>query len=223
MNTLEYILNKYGIILDDHKRMPIEIPNVGRDTLAALFHELGFTVGAEIGVEQGVYAEILCKNNPQLLLYGIDAWKAYKGYRDHTTNTKLQRFYETTVERLKPYNTELIREFSMDAVHKFEDNSLDFVYIDANHDFQNVTNDVHMWLKKIKVGGIIAGHDYAKYSKPTNMHVAEAVNGYTEAYGIRPWFLLGTNAIIPGEIRDSSRSWFWIKTEFPSHRGNHRD
>jgi len=41
----------------------------------------------------------------------------------------------------------------------FEDNSLDLVYIDAAHDYENVKKDISFWLPKIRLNGIIAGHD----------------------------------------------------------------
>lgn len=218
------IANRFGINLNEHRRMPIEIPNIGRDGFAGVLAELGFNVGAEVGVEQGVYSETLLKANPNLILYCVDAWKAYRGYRDHTTDSKLQRFYETTVQRLAPYEGRfnIIRAFSMEAVKAIPDRSLDFVYIDANHDLMNCVQDIHQWSKKVKIGGIIAGHDYADQKKPTNMHVYEAVHAYTRAYAISPWFVLGTKAIVDGVIRDEARSWFWINKEHPP-RGKHRD
>jgi len=222
MDTLQYIKERFNLEFDRNTRLPIEIPNIGRVGMAELFREMGFTIGAEVGVEQGVYSEELCRANPDLKLYAVDAWKAYKGYRDHTTQQKLEAFYESAKNRLEGYNCELVRKFSMDAVKDFKDRSLDFVYIDANHDFQNCTNDIAEWSKKVKIGGIISGHDYASQRKPTNMHVAEVVNGYTKAYDIKPWFVLGTKAIVRGIIRDESRSWMWVNQEHPP-RGKHRD
>jgi hypothetical protein len=224
MNTLDYILDKFNIVYPEveycadgegeviHTKMPIEIPNFGRDQLAVLFAELGFTMGAEIGVEQGVYSEILCRANPKLKLYSIDAWKAYRGYRDHTRQEKLDMFYKITQARLSGFNYELIRKFSMDAVKDFKDNSLDFVYIDGNHDFLNVTNDIYHWSKKVRPGGIISGHDFVKRrDEMAHVHVRMVLNGYTDAYKIRPWFVLGREAVVEGEIRDGSRSWMWVK------------
>ena len=164
-----------------------------RDELSAIFHGLGFTSGAEIGVEQGAFSESLLKDNPDCKLYAIDAWKAYRGYRDHTRQGKLDRFYESAKTRLASYNVEIIRKFSMDAVKDFADRSLDFVYIDGNHDFYHCTSDICLWSKKVKVGGIIAGHDYVRWNglKSTTCHVVDVVNAYTRAMDIRPWFLLG--------------------------------
>lgn len=211
MSTLNYILKKFNIGLTDKTPMPVQIPNFGRNQLAQLFVELGFNTGAEIGVEQGEYSEILCLANPKLKLYAIDPWKAYRDYRDHTRQSKLDRFYETTKTRLAPYNCEIIRKFSLDAVRDFPNRSLDFVYIDANHNFQNVTNDIVEWSKKVKINGIISGHDYYKQKYKSQYHVWYVVNALTDAYRIKPWFVLGSKLVLKGQIRDKPRSWMWIK------------
>ncbi|NIV98148.1 class I SAM-dependent methyltransferase, partial [Candidatus Saccharibacteria bacterium] len=61
-----------------------------------------------------------------------------------------------------PYkdNVEFIKKTSMEAVKQFEDYSLDFVYIDAAHDFNNIMLDLIKWVPKVKIGGAVCGHDY---------------------------------------------------------------
>ena len=54
-----------------------------------------------------------------------------------------------------------VQSSSLKAAERFEDKSLDFVYIDAAHDYENVKNDIKAWLPKIKDMGLIAGDDYA--------------------------------------------------------------
>jgi SAM-dependent methyltransferase len=202
--------------LDLTKRSPVEIPNTDRSTLAGLFNALGYRRGVEIGVERGRYSEVLCRENPGVELFCVDAWKAYRGYRDHVDDKKLQRFYEEAQERLAPYNVTFVRKFSLDAVKDFADASLDFVYIDGNHDFQHCTNDIAEWGKKVRPGGIIAGHDYSRYRWPNRIHVVQAVNGWTDAEEVKPWFLLGSQAKVEGQLRDDSRSWFWVQREYRS-------
>jgi predicted O-methyltransferase YrrM len=51
---------------------------------------------------------------------------------------------------------------SIYAAKSYEDKSLDFVFIDANHDFEFVKQDIESWLPKIKPGGYIGGHDYSE-------------------------------------------------------------
>lgn len=53
-----------------------------------------------------------------------------------------------------------VRKPSLDAVQLYKNRSLDFVFLDAAHDYENVKNDILSWYPKIKVGGWLAGHDY---------------------------------------------------------------
>lgn len=210
MNTLEDITKRYSL---NTLEKIIEIPNTDRKTLAELFCVLGFKYGAEMGVERGIYSEVLLKANPQLKLFSIDAWTAYQGYRDHVSQEKMDELLADAHKRLDPYQRcTLIKGFSTDVVKQFEDESLDFVYIDGNHEYQQVVNDVCEWDKKVKVGGIVAGHDYIKRRGGQYlMHVPQAIEGYVDAYQIRPLFILGRKHASEGEKRDSSRSWFYVK------------
>lgn len=204
-NTLEFILSKFHT-----GDKPTEIPNTGRDTMATWFKELDFKAGAEIGVLAGEYSEVLCKSNPECLLYGVDPLIPYAEYKDYQKPSTFNKAYEDLLIRTKGQNFKLIRKFSADALDDFMDESLDFVYIDANHDFVNTTFDIYNWSKKVRKGGIISGHDYFPAQSKTN-HVFHVINAYTKSYRINPWFVLGSNAEIEGQIRDRVRSWFWVK------------
>ena len=218
MDALKYIENKFK--LDLNSRLPIVIPDIGRNGLAELFREIGFKSGAEIGVREGEYSEILCRANPGLKLFGVDPYTNYKGYRDHIKNESFDDYYETAKARLASYNFEFVKKFSIDALGDFEDQSLDFVYIDANHDFKNCTDDITGWTKKVRYGGIISGHDYIKYRRPTNIHCYEVVNAYTSAYDIKPWFMTSSKVIIDGKETVEASSYIWVNQPFPSPRGN---
>ena len=211
MDTNAYIIEKYK--LEGYRRMPVEIPNMGRNNLPELFNELGFTTGAEIGVASGRFSKILCEGMPNLFLYCVDAWKVYApDYRDYTDQALLTGLYEDAKKRLAPYNIKFIKNFSMNALKSVEDESLDFVYIDANHEYPFVTLDLVHWTKKVRPGGIIAGHDYYESNvKKTKCQVIPALQGYTRAYKIYPWYVIGTKAKTPGLIRDTSRSWMFVK------------
>ncbi len=204
--TLEYIMKKYNLTLG---KSPIYLP-IGRKGLAQLFAELDFNEGAEIGVEQGLFSEELCKANSNLVLDCIDAWCAYKGYRDHVRQGKLDRYFLETTERLKPYGCNIIRRWSMDAVEEFSDASLDFVYIDANHNFKYVAEDIAEWSKKVKPGGIVAGHDYVRNKSSIDCHVKPVVDCWCYTFKINPYFIVtrGDKERLPG---DNFPSWFWVK------------
>lgn len=153
----------------------MEIRN--KTDLAKHFNNLGYKVGAEVGVLDGDYALTLCKEISNLKYYGIDNWHIAEDMPNHKHRGK----YEHVLEILKPYNAEIIKELSIDAVKKFEDASLDFVYIDANHRFDYVVMDIIEWTKKVRKGGIVSGHDYEK-SKTKG--VIQAVDGYISSHGL---------------------------------------
>ena len=216
MNTFDFIVDKYKVNLDG--RYIIDIPNIGRDNMAQDFAELGFTKGAEIGVFKGKYSEVLCKANPQAQIWGVDAWEVAAHPKGVFTedDAKLQGYftkcYEETVKRMSPYkNYTLVKKYSVDAVNDFDDQSLDFVYIDAGHDFMNFTQDLHWWLKKIKIGGIMSGHDYARYPFRKYIHVKRVLEAYAWSYKMIPFFIVGAEEYKDGTVRDRYRSWMWIK------------
>jgi hypothetical protein len=62
----------------------------------------------------------------------------------------------------------MIRSLSNQSVSLFEDESLDFIYIDGNHSYESVKEDMNIWFPKLKKGGLFAGHDYLKidWSEP---------------------------------------------------------
>jgi SAM-dependent methyltransferase len=183
--------------------------------LAEWLHELNFKTGVEVGVAAGEYSEILCEANPKMKLYGVDPWLPYAGYRDYTRTSTFATLYADAKRRLEGRpNYEFIKEFSMDALRRFDDNTLDFVYIDANHQDPYVGQDIAAWHKKVRPGGILAGHDYArpKGKDGSLIHnVKGAVQSYAADNNIKPWFVLGSFKAQKGEIRDSVRTWMWVK------------
>lgn len=212
MNSLDFIIKKFNLTEKDLAGSPTEIPNAGRANLALLFAELGYKKGIEVGTAGGRYAELLCLSNPEMELFCVDAYKVYNGYRDYTRTDEMDDMREEAHKRLEKYPVEFIENFSMDAVDLFADNSLDFVYIDANHEWAYITQDLYYWSKKIRPGGIISGHDfYRSNRKDSKCHVRGAVLGYAYAFRLSPWFVLGRDEKRAGEVRDNSRSYFWVK------------
>lgn len=213
LTVADYIFSNYiknnSLVV---KGKPIEIPNVNRISLAKMLGELGYKIGAEVGVEQGIYSKVLLENNKELKLYCIDPWKAYDGYREHVSQEKLDKFVEITKQRLENYNYEIVRDFSPEVANKFKDEFFDFVYVDGNHDLPHAVNDICAWWPKVRKGGILAGHDYINRSNPKlGMHVPQAIKAFMDSYHVGPLYVLGRKDKLPGELRDNTRSWFIIK------------
>ena len=212
MTTLDRV-KAYFSLPDELGPSPVEIRGACRKDLPALFAYLGFTEGVEVGTYRGRYAKMLCGGNPALHLTCVDAWKAYPGYRDFTIQAELDAVYLQAQEKLRPYGASFLRAYSVDAAKTFKDGALDFTYIDANHSYEGCTTDLFAWVPKVRPGGIVSGHDYRHFRRSLNIRVVEAVQGYTAAHDIAPWFVLGRNKVKKGEVRDRERSFFWVVPE----------
>ena len=202
MDTLAYFINKYGI--DITKESPFKL-SISRETdIPQIFKELGFKIGAEIGVYRGAYSETLLKAIPGLKLSGIDLWEIYPGYRDYR-KTDISEAQKEALERTKDYDCTLIRGWSNEIVKKFADESLDFVYIDGNHAFEYTVQDIALWSKKVRKGGVVYGHDFEDWSRNWrrfDMGVINAVTGWCQSYQIHPWFIIG---------KDKHPGWLYVK------------
>lgn len=187
----------------------IEIPNCNRDDFPEFFQDMGYKAGVEIGVWKGEFGKILAENG--LKVYGIDPYIYYKECMFYGKQEHLDQAYEVAKKTLAPYNYTIVRKASMEAIKDFDDESLDFVYIDGNHSFKYVAEDIWEWSKKVKKGGTISGHDYMFFKKLGYCDVKYVVEAYTAAMEIPKWYVLGRRHPRPGEKRDKFRSWFWFK------------
>jgi predicted O-methyltransferase YrrM len=62
------------------------------------------------------------------------------------------------------------------AANNFVDGSLEFVFIDANHEYEPIKADIKAWLPKVRKGGVLAGHDYGSDSYRPHPGVSKAVH-----------------------------------------------
>jgi predicted O-methyltransferase YrrM len=103
----------------------------------------------EVGTRYGDLAYEAIKARPDLKLTVVDNWQGAFADGEQVTREKLRGF-DVVIEK----NT------SVEAAKFFNFESLDFIYIDAAHDYANVTADIEAWWPKVKKGGILSGHDY---------------------------------------------------------------
>ncbi len=178
-----------------------------RVDLCRLLADLGYRRGAEIGTWAGEFAESICHANPGVHLTCVDPWLQYKHYNEKKNNqARLDVAYDEARARLAPFGCTLMRLSSAKAADLIQDGSLDFVYIDANHAEDHVRQDLEAWAPKVRSGGVVSGHDYCPNPKATKAHligVKPAVDGYTHAHGIAPWYVLAA---------EKAPSFFWVAT-----------
>lgn len=120
--------------------------------------------GAEVGVFDGFTSDALLRKLPGLHLWMVDPWKPYEG------NSVLGNLDQAAFDRARSHAlwwTEharerrfVLQESSQQAASRFAEAALDFVFIDANHLYEHVRNDLRAWWPKLRPGGLLTGHDY---------------------------------------------------------------
>lgn len=120
----------------------------------------GWRVGAEIGVWYGETFFRLLDSLPELVLFGVDIWTPSPVALPHHPDQAQNR--AEVMGKIGRYGARasIIEKPSLEAVHLFQDGTLDFVFIDADHEYEAVCADIRAWTPKVKVGGYVTGHDY---------------------------------------------------------------
>lgn len=132
---------------------------------SSMINKLGFKIGVEIGVDVGEFSCKLLSICSLDKLYGVDFWpnefgsEFRPGFFIKEGESRYNQCQENLKEFIQKQRCELIKATSIDASKKFENNSLDFIYIDGDHSLEMLF-DLYAWTPKVKTGGIIAGHDF---------------------------------------------------------------
>jgi len=176
------------------------VKKFSKHSLAKKFSELGYKVGVEVGTSSGKFAEVLCRRNPNLKLYTIDAFDLVYGdpYTHRDGKELLKIHHKKAIKRVASYNCKVIKGLSIDVSCKFKPESIDFVFIDGSHEFDYVMCDICIWGQKVKKGGIISGHDYRGTKSPP---VAAAVQLYAKQHKVKEIFLTD----------EGTQSWWFEK------------
>ena len=126
-------------------------------TLVALAQQFRWRRGAEIGVWQGQTLFYLLDHIPGLFMYAVDHYQPVGTYAGKDMDAAHQMVAMKGlhyVARLK-----MLKMDSINASFHVNDNELDFVFIDADHEKNSVVMDIKSWEGKVKPGGSMTGHD----------------------------------------------------------------
>ena len=144
------------------------------------FKEAGTTprLGAEIGVFRGQTSALLLQSFTELHLVMIDPWQSAIGFRSKFSAVDARKEAYAQTEFARRRRT-IIREQSCDAARYYADGHFDFVFIDANHQYEGVKEDISLWWPKVKPGGLLLGHDYnGRLDKKGKFGVKKAVDEF---------------------------------------------
>lgn len=149
-------------------------------------------VGTWMG-QSAVYMAVEIVNSKKpFTFHCVDTWKGSEEHKDYEI-VKNDQLYEKFLQNIEPVKDVIVpvRKTSLEASKDYADNSIDFIFIDASHDYENVKADIEAWYPKLKSGRVFAGHDYGWEG------VNRAVNEFCTKHGYT--------------VNDSELSWGFKK------------
>jgi len=162
----------------------------------------------------GIYAEQVRKAKDKAVFVEVGAWRGkstafmgveiYNSQKDimfdvvdtfEGSGTDYQKsqlsngsIYQEFMDNIEPVADvmNILVTTSLNASLCYDNETVDFVFIDASHEYEDVLADIKAWWPKIKKGGTLAGHDY---NSPTHPGVTKAVNEVFDDFEVnkRSW------------------------------------
>lgn len=138
---------------------------IPRAHLPQILQSLGAQTGAELGILFADFARhhlsiwTKCKQ-----YFAVDMWAHQQNYDDLANSPQKDQDdrYNTAMKKLEEFKDKVVvkRMKTVDAAKEIPNNSLDYVYVDARHDYCGAMEDMEAYWPKLKNCGILAGHDY---------------------------------------------------------------
>ncbi len=151
-------------------------------------------VVAEIGVAAGDFASVILRESLPRKLYLIDTWRGGRNASGHAITLEkkskqgrsisdFERVRGRFATEIEDQKIEMLQGQSVTMISALPNQSLDWVYLDAAHDFDSVCADLEALLPKMRSNGIIAGHDYVRWGRfGYRGGVIEAVHSFCKTH-----------------------------------------
>jgi hypothetical protein len=132
------------------------------DIISDILVRNNYKKGVEVGTLRGEFSKALLSRWKDGTLFMVDVWRKIDDYIDTNNNDEDSGVIVDCIKNISKFadRAHMMRMPSEVACKLFSDDSLDFVYLDANHSYDGFMTDFNNWFPKVKKGGLIAGHDY---------------------------------------------------------------
>lgn len=192
-------------------------------TLVRLINKRKLKSYVEVGVFKGVTARFIWRKCPWLeKIWLVDPWSAdvinreidgviYSDSRPRRKGNPIQQseldLYYESIRREAPPNVQIIRDTSVEASKLFEDNSVDLVFIDASHFYEDVLEDIDAWLPKVSTRGFLTGDDYTELF-PGLMRAVDESFDLNGVIGDRIWIIEKSKAKVSHTRKVFKLKWY---------------
>jgi hypothetical protein len=194
-----------------------------REHLPILLNHLGLCgTGVEVGVQAGAFSSVWARLWEGRRLCLVDPWRHIPGYADvaNVPDSTHESLYRQVLQLFGDSSkVKVMRSASMEAVAEFEDESLDWVYLDADHSYLAIRAELEAWYPKLRKGGMLAGHDFLDGKLPEgDFGVKSAVEAFAGERGLdvhltgeagwKSWFLFKPLDLQPSKLVSFDQSQF---------------
>jgi hypothetical protein len=184
------------IMLPELQKVP------SRREISVFLKKFNFKILCEVGVRDGENLCNILKAEPTEMV-AVDIWKEDTNFRSRNplyfSQADLDRQLNVVIGLQKTHpSIRIVRDLSVEAAKQFPDNYFDYVYIDADHSYEAVRDDIKAWYPKVRQFGVLGGHDYIRNQEKIFEGVNKAVNEFISAYKLCTHF-------------EISNSWYTIK------------
>ena len=208
-------------IIDNADKIAQEIMGLKRSNhhrdrfFPLLIDKMGLEFGAEIGVDKADFSNHILTKSKIKKYYCIDTLQDdfgsnhKPGYFDKDGNNRMRVAYDTISSYIEEKRVTMIKSTGLVASKDFAPESLDFCYIDGDHSLEGIYTDIYAWTPKVRIGGVIAGHDYKDgprsgisdyFGKQLDYKIKTVVDYYCTRYGYKL-------NVVGGRIL----SWWFVK------------
>lgn len=159
-------------------------------------------IGAEVGVWEGAFSQRILEVCEPKELHLIDPWLyqpefANTGFGRKKNETLMEEKYQGVVQRFKDDpRVKIHRGMSDEMLAAMPDASLDWIYLDGNHNAPFIDRDLEMSLRKVKPDGIISGDDFNWQSERSDAPVKRAVEALLAGLGAQAELTLLANQFL---------------------------
>jgi len=147
-------------------------------------------VGVEVGVKRGQNIAKIVQACPDFLFHAVDPWDPKLQYYWWGKGAQQvnERFFNKVLQKY-PKNIIKHKGYSLPVSAEFENESVDLIFLDGDHEYDGLKADIEAWLPKLRVGGFLAGHDYGHAKFPGMKKCVDDLFPNAEIYDDMVWLI----------------------------------